>query len=502
MMSKQPYVLAIDQGTTSSRAIVFDARGQVVSHAQMEFPQIYPRDGWVEHDPEAIWSTTMQVSRQAFDQAEAKGGRVVAIGITNQRETTVLWDRDTGKPVYNAIVWQDRRTADMCRRLEREGSSTQIQQATGLLLDPYFSASKVAWILDHVDGARARARDGKLAFGTIDAFLIARLTDHKVHATDATNASRTCLFDIHRQAWDSELLKMFDIPESIMPVVKDCADDFGETLPDLFGRPIPIAGVAGDQQAAAFGQCCFEPGAIKSTYGTGCFMLMNIGHEPLISGNQLLTTVACRLNGRPTYALEGSIFIAGAAVQWLRDGMGLIGHAKETEALVRQTEGNEGLYLVPAFTGLGAPWWDPDARGAIFGINRATGPAHFVRAALESVGYQTWDLFHAMSEDGVRPSRLRIDGGMVANDWFVQFLADILDLPVDRPQLLETTALGAAYLAGMHAGVMGGMDEIAGTWSLERRFSPQMDAAARKQHLDGWHDAVRRTLSTTTRPGP
>jgi glycerol kinase len=501
-MTKEPYILAIDQGTTSSRAIVFDTQGRAVSHAQMEFPQIYPRDGWVEHDPEAIWSTTLQVSRQAFAQAEARGGRVVAIGITNQRETAVVWDRETGKPVCNAIVWQDRRTADACRRLERENLSALVQQRTGLLLDPYFSASKIAWILDNVDGARARARDGRLAFGTIDAFLIARLTGHKVHATDATNASRTCLFNIHRQAWDAELLKLFDIPEAIMPLVKDCADDFGDTLPELFGRAIPIAGVAGDQQAAAFGQCCFTPGAIKSTYGTGCFMLMNIGPEPILSGNHLLTTVACRLHGRPTYALEGSIFIAGAAVQWLRDGIGIIEHAKQTEALVGQTESNDGVYLVPAFTGLGAPWWDPDARGAIFGINRATGPAHFVRAALESVCYQTWDLFHAMAEDGVSPSRLRVDGGMVANNWFVQFLADILNLPVDRPQLLETTALGAAYLAGMQAGVMGGMDEIAGTWRLEQRFSPRMEETARRQHLAGWHDAVRRTLSASSRKQP
>ena len=502
MMSKEPYILAIDQGTTSSRAIVFNTRGHVISRAQMEFPQIYPQDGWVEHDPESIWSTTLEVSRQAFDQAEAKGGQVVAIGITNQRETTVLWDRETGKPVYNAIVWQDRRTAAYCRRLEREDLSAQVQQKTGLLLDPYFSASKIAWILDNVEGARDKARAGKLAFGTIDTFLIARLTGHKIHATDATNASRTCLFNITQQAWDGEMLRLFDIPESILPAVKDCADDFGESLPALFGRAIPIAGVAGDQQAAAFGQCCFEPGTIKSTYGTGCFVLMNIGDRPILSGNHLLTTVACRLHGRPTYALEGSIFIAGAAVQWLRDGLGIIDDAKQTEALVGQTQGNDGVYLVPAFTGLGAPWWDPDARGAIFGINRATGPAQVARAALESVGYQTWDLFHAMAEDGVSPSRLRIDGGMVANDWFAQFLADILDLPVDRPQVLETTALGAAYLAGMQAGVIGGMDEIAATWRSERTFDPQMDEATREQYLKGWHDAVRRTLSPSSRKAP
>ena len=501
MVMKEPYILAIDQGTTSSRAIVFDTQSRIVSRAQMEFPQIYPRDGWVEHDPEVIWSTTLEVARQAFDQAEARGGKVVAIGITNQRETTVLWDRETGKPIYNAIVWQDRRTADFCKRLEREGLSELVQQKTGLRLDPYFSASKIAWILDHVDGARDRARDGRLAFGTIDTFLIARLTGHRVHATDATNASRTCLFNLTHQTWDAEMLKIFDIPESMLPAVKDCADDFGESLPELFGRPIAITGVAGDQQAAAFGQCCFTPGSIKSTYGTGCFVLMNTGDEPVLSRNHLLTTIACRLKGKPTYALEGSIFIAGAAVQWLRDGLGIIDDAGQTESLAGQSSGNDGVYMVPAFTGLGAPWWDADARGAIYGLTRATGPAHLARAALESVAYQTWDLFHAMAEDGLNPSRLRVDGGMVANDWFVQLLADILNLPVDRPRVLETTALGAAYLAGMQAGLIGGMEEIAGSWRLERRFEPRMDEAARQRLLQGWHDAVRRTLSTSTRLG-
>jgi glycerol kinase len=500
-VKKGAYILAIDQGTTSSRAIVFDTQSRVVGHAQMEFPQIYPRDGWVEHDPAAIWSTTLQVARQAFDQAEAKGGTVAAIGITNQRETTVLWDRETGEPVYRAIVWQDRRTADACRRLEGEGLSTLVQQRTGLRLDPYFSASKIAWILDHVDGARTRAREGRLAFGTIDSFLIARLTGGRVHATDATNASRTGLFHLERQDWDGEMLRIFDIPASILPVVLDCADDFGETQAELFGRAIPIAGVAGDQQAAAFGQGCFTPGAIKSTYGTGCFVLMNTGDRPLLSRNHLLTTVACRLKGKPSYALEGSIFIAGAAVQWLRDGLGIIDDAEQTQALVGRIEGNDGVYMVPAFTGLGAPWWDPDVRGAIYGLTRATGPAHFVRAALESVAYQTWDLFHAMAEDGLSPSRLRVDGGMAANDWFVQFLADILDLRVDRPAALETTALGAAYLAGMQIGVIGGMDEIAASWRLERRFAPRMDEATREGLLQGWHEAVRRTLSTFASPG-
>jgi len=501
-VTKGFYILAIDQGTTSSRAIAFDTDSRVVGHAQMEFPQIYPRDGWVEHDPEAIWSTTLEVARQAFAEAEAKGGKVAAIGITNQRETTVLWDRETGEPIHHAIVWQDRRTAEYCRRLEGEGLSALVQQRTGLRLDPYFSASKIAWILDHVDGAREKAREGRLAFGTIDTFLIARLTGGRVHATDATNASRTGLFHLERQDWDAEMLRIFDIPASILPEVKDCADDFGETEPEWFGRAIPIAGVAGDQQAAAFGQGCFTPGAIKSTYGTGCFVLMNTGDRPIPSRNHLLTTVACRLGGKPSYALEGSIFIAGAAVQWLRDGLGLIDDAAQTQGMVGWMPGNDGVYMVPAFTGLGAPWWDPDARGAIYGLTRATGPAHFVRAALESVAYQTWDLFHAMAEDGLDPSQLRVDGGMSANDWFVQFLADILDLPVDRPEVLETTALGAAYLAGMQMGLIGGMDEIAASWRLERRFDPHMDEAARGGLLKGWHEAVSRTLSASPRSDP
>jgi glycerol kinase len=492
---KRDYLLAIDQGTTSSRAIVFDTDMTIVSLAQEEFPQIYPADGWVEHDPEAIWSTTLRTAKRAFAEAEAKGGTVVAIGITNQRETTVLWERDSGKPIHNAIVWQDRRTADICKTLAEDNVGDEVQQRTGLLLDPYFSATKIAWLLDHVEGARKLAENGKLAFGTIDSFLISRLTGNTIHATDATNAARTNLFNIRTQSWDDELLRIFNVPEGVLPKVLDCAADFGHTAPELFGRAIPILGVAGDQQAATIGQCCFDPGAIKSTYGTGCFVLMNTGDTVLISKNRLLSTVAYRINGKTTYALEGSIFIAGAAVQWLRDGLGLISSAGESEELARQLPGNNGVYMVPAFTGLGAPYWDPNARGAVFGISRSTGPAEIVRAALESVCYQTHDLFAAMAADGVKPSSLRIDGGMVANDWMVQFLADILDLPVDRPTMMETTALGAAYLAGMQAGVLGTLDELSLKCQMDTRFEPHMTADDRKGLLDGWHDAVQRVIA-------
>jgi glycerol kinase len=489
------YLLAIDQGTTSSRAIVFDTDVNIVSVAQEELPQIYPADGWVEHDPEAIWSTTLSTAKRAFAEAEAKGGKVVAIGITNQRETTVLWERDSGRPIHNAIVWQDRRTAGTCRRLVEDNLSEEVQQRTGLLLDPYFSATKIAWLLDQVEDARKLAEDGKLAFGTVDCFLISRLTGNQVHATDITNAARTSLFNIKDQSWDEALLRIFDVPPTVLPQVLDCAADFGQTAPELFDRAIPILGVAGDQQAATIGQCCFSPGAIKSTYGTGCFVLMNTGDEAFISKNRLLSTIAYRINGKTAYALEGSIFIAGAAVQWLRDGLGIISSAKESEELAKQLTGNNGVYMVPAFTGLGAPYWNPDVRGAIFGIKRSTGPAEIVRAVLESVCYQTHDLFAAMAQDGVKPSSLRIDGGMVTNDWMVQFLADILDLPVDRPKIMETTALGAAYLAGMQAGVLGPLDELAKQWQMEARFEPQITPHARQRLLDGWHDAVQRVIA-------
>jgi glycerol kinase len=494
MTDLQPLVMALDQGTTSSRAIVFDATGAVVAQAQAEFPQVYPTEGWVEHDPEAIWATTLDTARAALLRAEARGGRVVAIGVTNQRETTVIWDRATGRAIHPAIVWQDRRTASTCRSLRDAGHEALVRARTGLVLDPYFSASKAAWILDHVEGARSRAQAGELAFGTVDSFLIWRLTGGAVHATDATNASRTSLYDISANAWDDDLLDLFRVPRAVLPQVKDCAADYGATSPELFGRPIPILGVAGDQQAAAIGQGCFSAGDIKSTYGTGCFVLVNTGQAPIFSKNRLLTTIAYRLEGRTSYALEGSIFVAGAAVQWLRDGLGIIKDAAETEALARRAQ-DSGVYLVPAFTGLGAPWWDPDARGALYGLTRATGPADLARAALEAACYQTRDLLAAAAEDGVALGSLKIDGGMIANDWLVQRLADLVDLTVCRPTVLETTAMGAAYLAGARAGVYPDQATFAAQERGFTRFTPRMDQAERTRRLAGWDEAVKRTLS-------
>ena len=493
-MASQEIILAIDQGTTSSRAIAFNRKAEIVAVAQEEFAQHYPHPGWVEHDPEDIWRTTLAVSRRAFSDAEAKGGKVVAIGITNQRETTILWERESGQPISNAIVWQDRRTADQCRKLQESGLQDEVRAKTGLVLDPYFSATKAAWLLDHTEGARAAAENGDIAFGTVDCFLIARLTGGKLHATDATNASRTSLFNINTNEWDGALLEAFNVPAACLPEVLDCAADYGVTDPALFGRPIPILGVAGDQQAAAIGQACFEPGDIKSTYGTGCFVLMQTGDTPVLSKNNLLSAIALRLDGRTSYAIEGSIFVAGAAVQWLRDGLGLIKSAKETEALARSIEDNRGVFLVPAFTGLGAPHWAPDARGAIYGLTRATGPAEFARAALESVVYQTADLLDAIKKDGVTPATLRVDGGMVANDWLLQFLADILEMPVERPKVMETTALGAAYLAGLKSGLFGSIDDISAQWARDARFEPKMNHAARDELLAGWRKAIERTL--------
>lgn len=475
--------------------MVFDSDGRIVATAQEEFPQHFPNDGWVEHDPEDIWRTTLAVSRQALADAERSGDRVGAIGIANQRETTLIWDRATGAPVYNAIVWQDRRTAETCDRLRTDGLEDAVRGKSGLLLDPYFSATKAAWILDHVPDARARAMRGELAFGTVDSFLLWRLTGGRAHVTDATNACRTNLFNIHTQDWDDELLDWFDVPRACLPEVRDCAADFGETDPDLFGRPIPIFGVAGDQQAAAIGQCCFEPGAIKSTYGTGCFVLVNTGDRAIKSSNRLLTTTAYRLAGAPTYAIEGSIFVAGAAVQWLRDALGVIGDAVETEALAASVEDTGGVYLVPAFTGLGAPHWDAHARGALVGLTRGSGRAELARAALESVCYQTADLLSAMAQDGVAAKALRVDGGMVANDWLLQYLADILDLPVDRPAVMETTALGAATLAGLKTGLFSSLDDAASRWRRDARFEPNMPAAQRADRMTGWQAAVQRTLS-------
>ncbi|MGD8350340.1 MAG: glycerol kinase GlpK [Gammaproteobacteria bacterium] len=484
------YILSIDQGTTSSRAMLFDAAGSAAFTAQREFTQYFPRDGWVEHDPEEIWTTTLEVVREALAEARDGGHTVAAIGITNQRETTLVWDRASGEPVYRAIVWQDRRTADFCESLRAANHESMTADKTGLLLDPYFSGTKVHWILDNVDGARERAARGELAFGTVDSFLIWRLTGGERHVTDASNASRTLMFNIHAQRWDPELLEMLEIPDSMLPEVLDCAADFGSTREDLLDAAIPICGVAGDQQAALIGQACFQPGMVKSTYGTGCFMVLNTGDEAIRSNNKLLTTVAYRLDGKTCYALEGSIFVAGAAVQWLRDGLGIIESAAQTEAMAASLESNHRVYLVPAFTGLGAPHWDPDARGAIFGITRDTGPAQLVRAALESVCYQTFDLLEAKRRDGLEPTRLRVDGGMVQNDWLCGFLADLLGIVVERPVQTETTALGAAYLAGLKAGIFTSLEDIAAHWKAEREFEPKMDDARRNLLLADWHAAV------------
>ncbi len=489
-MPRDRLILAIDQGTTSTRAIVYGIDGTPVVTAQREFRQIFPRDGWVEHDPEEIWSTTLEVCREALN---GRAREVIAIGLTNQRETTVVWDRKTHAPLGHAIVWQDRRTADACEALKVAGKEPLVTERTGLLLDPYFSATKLRWILDHEDGARARAEAGELAFGTTDCFLLWRLTQGRVHATDATNASRTMLYNIHTGRWDDELLELFDIPAAVLPEVHDCAHEFGETEAGLFGSPIPIRGIAGDQQAAAIGQACFAPGMIKSTYGTGCFVLLNTGERPVRSKHRLLTTIAHRIEGRTTYALEGSIFVAGAAVQWLRDGLHVIESAKDTEALARGLESNRGVYLVPAFTGLGAPHWDPRARGALLGLTRDTGVAELARAALESVCYQTLDLVNAMGRDGaITPDTLRVDGGMVANDWLMQFLADVLGFAVERPVITETTALGAAYLAGLSAGAFDSLEDLARRWRREARFEPRLEAAEHEHLVAGWARAVAR----------
>ncbi|MEP6343548.1 MAG: glycerol kinase GlpK [Maricaulaceae bacterium] len=446
-MPEKNVILSIDQGTTSSRTLVFSEDEELLFTAQKAFDQIYPQDGWVEHDPEAIWDTVVTTLRDAVEFCKSNGHTIKAAAITNQRETTLVWDRQTGKPLYNAIVWQDRRTAATCDGLKDKGVEDIIRHKTGLLLDPYFSASKIDWILDHVDGARQKAAQGGLAFGTVDSFLIWRLTGGKMHATDATNASRTSLFNIRTHEWDEELLTIFDVPKSLLPVVKDCADDFGIIAPDIIDGNVPIRGVAGDQQSALIGQGCFNVGELKSTYGTGCFIVTNTGDEMIESSNNLLTTIGYRLKGKTTYALEGSIFVAGAAIQWLRDGLELFDDAKATEALAKSAEDSPDLYLVPAFTGLGAPYWDPYARGAVFGLTRAANRADLVRAALEGIAFQTQDLLAAMAKDGVHPTRLRVDGGMVANDWFIQTLANVTNTPVDRPNMLETTALGAARLA-------------------------------------------------------
>ncbi|MGE4219911.1 MAG: glycerol kinase GlpK [Alphaproteobacteria bacterium] len=497
-MAKPGLILAIDQGTTSTRAILFDAAGNPRASAQRELPQVYPRPGWVEHDLEEIWLATVATCRAAMAKAGVSATAVAGIGLTNQRETVAIWDRATGRPIHNAIVWQDRRTAEACQRLRADGHEPMLAERTGLLLDPYFSASKIAWLLDHVPGARARAEAGELAAGTIDSFLLWRLTGGRLHATDATNASRTALFGIESQRWEDDLLRLFGVPAALLPSVLDTVADYGKTDPALFDGAIRIAGVAGDQQAVAVGQACVTPGAVKSTYGTGCFALINTGERAVRSRNKLLTTVAYRIGGRVSYAVEGSIFIAGAAVQWLRDGIRIVDSAAATEDLARRANPDSGVYLVPAFAGLGAPYWDSDARGAMFGLTRDTGVPELARAVLESVAFQTRDLFEAMAADGTgRPVALRVDGGLAANGWAMQFLADMLELPVERPAVLETTALGAAYLAALGVGLVDGLETLGRTWKAESRFEPGMAPAERERRYGGWRDAVRRTRSGT-----
>ena len=484
--------LAIDQGTTSSRAILFDSTGQALLSAQEEFTQIFPQSGWVEHDPEEIWSTTVNVSRQVLEQAQDKGLTVSGIGITNQRETTIVWNRKTGKAIYNAIVWQDRRTSDFCQSLRDAGHEQIIAERAGLVVDPYFSASKIRWILNEIDGARAAAEAGELAFGTVESFLIWRLTEGACHISDASNAARTSLLNIETGQWDDALCALFEVPQAILPEVVDCAGQLGVSE-RVLGQPLPILSAIGDQQSAAIGQACITPGSIKSTYGTGCFVILNTGDEILQSKNKLLSTVAWQLNGKRAYALEGSIFIAGAVVQWLRDSMGLVEKASDSEDIAASQSDNGGVYLVPAFTGLGAPHWDAEARGAIYGMTRDTGPREFIRAALESVAYQTNDLFEAMAQDGMRPTQLRVDGGMAANSWLMQFLSDILAIPVDRPQNLETTALGAAMLAALADGTFSSLEDIASQWQLDQSFTPNMDTDIKEALINGWQDAVSRT---------
>ncbi len=488
-------ILVLDQGTTSSRAIVFAQNGAILALAQQEFPQIYPAPGWVEHDPEAIWQSSLAVLRRALAAASAKGAQILGLGIANQRETSLIWRRDNGQTFGNALVWQDRRTAERCAYLRQNGAENTVSARTGLLLDPYFSATKIGWILDAHDGARAAAQAGQLAFGTVDCFLLWRLTGGKIHATDAANAARTALFDIHAQDWDDDLCALFGAPRALLPAVKDNASRFGDTHPDIFGRALPILAMVGDQQGALIGQGALAPGDVKSTYGTGCFVVLNTGEQALSSRNRLLTTIAYRLDGRVTYALEGSIFIAGAAVQWLRDGLGIIASAAETEALARSADPDHGVILVPAFTGLGAPHWAAKARGAIFGLTRASGKRELARAALEAAAFQTADLLAAMAEDGAAPKHLNVDGGMVGNDWFCGFLADCLGLPVHRPQIMETTALGAAMLAGVSGGLFGSLEEAAQMARPERAFAPMMEDAERQKRLRQWRRAVRLTLA-------
>ena len=497
MTNPKKYILSIDQGTTSSRGVLFDSDYQIVAIGQKEFTQFFPNSGWVEHDPEEIWVSTLESCNNAILKAKIKPSQIASIGITNQRETTVIWDKETGKPIYNAIVWQDRRTSDKCQNLRDHGHENIVTKKTGLLLDPYFCATKIAWILDNVEGAREKASADKLAFGTIDSFLLWRLSDKKNHSTDATNASRTLLYNIHEGCWDRDLLELFNIPKSMLPLVRDSAANFGKSHESFFGSEIPISSLIGDQSSALVGQACFDPGMVKSTYGTGCFVLINTGDKAVESKNKLLTTIAFQINNKPCYALEGSIFIAGSAVQWLRDNLKFIESPEQSETLAMQADPNQEIYLVPAFVGLGAPYWDPDCRGALYGLTRSTGPAEITKATLESVCYQTSDLLASILKDwsGNELSIIRVDGGMAASNWTMQMLSDLLNLPVDRPKNLETTALGAAYLAGMQIGFYPPIEDFAKSWKSENRFNSKMSEADRQRKLSGWKDAVNRTLS-------
>ena len=488
------FIVSIDQGTTSSRAILFNLKGQSVYTSQTEFTQYFPKDGWVEHNPNEIWSTTLKVLKNVIKKSKKLKGKILTIGITNQRETTILWDKTTGKVVYNAIVWQDRRASDYCKKLIKQKKETIIYNKTGLLIDAYFSATKIKWIIDNVPKARELINKKRLLFGTVDSFLLWKLTNGTEHATDATNASRTMLFNITTNKWDDQILKMLNIPKSILPTVKDCAADFGHTDPSLTGKSYPITGMVGDQQSATIGQCCFEPGSLKSTYGTGAFVLLNTGNKKIYSKNRLLTTICYRINGKTTYALEGSIFIAGAGVQWLRDKIKLIKKASDTEKIIKSLKSNKGIYLVPAFTGLGAPYWAVNARGVLSGLTRDTGPKEIVRATVESVAYQTHDLFEAMNNDGLKPRIIKVDGGMVKNNWFSQFLSDVVNIKVLRPKVDETTALGAAFMAGLQIGVYKSLKDISKNWKADRIFNPKMKIQHRKNLIKGWKSVIKKTL--------
>ena len=492
------FIISIDAGTTSNRSILFDLKGKPIFSSQKEFTQYFPKSGWVEHSPEEIWRTTLKTLKNVIQKAKKLKGEILSIGITNQRETTVLWDKKTGKPVYNAIVWQDRRQEEFCKKLRKQNNETLIFNRTGLLIDSYFSGTKIKWILDNVPLAKKLMNKKQLLFGTIDSFLIWRLTKGRVHATDATNASRTMIYNIVSNKWDDKILKLLKIEKHILPEVKDCADDYGYTESSITGKPISITGVVGDQQSATIGQCCFEPGSLKSTYGTGAFVLLNTGNKIIYSKNRLLTTIAYRIKGKTTYAMEGSIFIAGAGVQWLRDKLKFFNKASETEKIVRSLKNNKGIYLVPAFTGLGAPYWDANARGVLSGLTRDTGPKEIIRATIESVAYQTYDLFEAMKHDGLRPKLVKVDGGMVMNNWFSQFLSDTINIKVLRPKVQETTALGAAFMAGLKIGVYKSLKDISKNWQLDKNFNPKIKAKLRASLVKGWQKAIKKTLSTTT----